>query len=55
MTVLAKSTVPNELNYQTSTKHLPELGDIGICLVKNSAESVHAVDKLAEFIALRLS
>ncbi|MBE0366898.1 LysR family transcriptional regulator [Pseudoalteromonas aurantia] len=55
VTVLAKSTVPSELSYQTSTKHLPELGDIDICLVKNSAESVHAVDKLAEFIALRLS
>jgi DNA-binding transcriptional LysR family regulator len=54
VTVLAKSTVPNELNYQISTRYLPELGDVGICLVKNSAESVHAVDKLAEFIALRL-
>ncbi|MBQ4848391.1 LysR family transcriptional regulator [Pseudoalteromonas sp. MMG013] len=55
VTVLAKSTVPSDLSYQANTKHLPELGDIDICLVKNSAESVHAVDKLAEFIALRLS
>ncbi|CAH9056239.1 HTH-type transcriptional regulator GltC [Pseudoalteromonas holothuriae] len=54
ITVLAKSTVPSELNYQSHTAHLPELGQIGICLIKNSAESVHAVDKLAEFIALRL-
>ncbi|MBD1581079.1 LysR family transcriptional regulator [Pseudoalteromonas sp. S16_S37] len=54
ITVLAKSTVPSELNYQSHTNRLPELGQIGICLVKNSAESVNAVDKLAEFIALRL-
>ncbi|MCG7555545.1 LysR family transcriptional regulator, partial [Pseudoalteromonas sp. Of11M-6] len=33
---------------------LPELGQIGISLVKNTQESAHAVDKLAEFIALRL-
>ncbi|BBN82580.1 LysR family transcriptional regulator [Pseudoalteromonas sp. A25] len=54
ITVLAKSTVPSELNYQSHTQQLPELGQIGICLIKNSAESVNAVDKLAEFIALRL-
>ncbi|WP_105169115.1 LysR family transcriptional regulator [Pseudoalteromonas sp. T1lg23B] len=54
ITVLAKSTVPNELNYQSHTAILPELGQIGICLIKNSGESVNAVDKLAEFIALRL-
>ncbi|MGB1303257.1 MAG: LysR family transcriptional regulator, partial [Pseudoalteromonas marina] len=30
------------------------LGDIGISLVKSSGESENAVDKLAEFIALRL-
>ncbi|NOU51500.1 LysR family transcriptional regulator [Pseudoalteromonas sp. JBTF-M23] len=54
ITVLAKSTVPSELNYQSHTQRLPELGQIGICLVKNSAESINAVDKLAEFIALRL-
>ncbi|TLX47907.1 LysR family transcriptional regulator [Pseudoalteromonas phenolica] len=54
VTVLAKSTVPSDLNYQSHTPHLPELGQIGICLVKNSPESVHAVDKLAEFIELRL-
>jgi len=55
ITVLAKSTVPSELNYQVQTKHLPTLGNIGISLIKSSGESDHAVDKLAEFIALRLS
>ncbi len=54
ITVLAKSTVPSELNYQVHTKYLPALGDIGISLVKSSGESENAVDKLAEFIALRL-
>lgn len=54
ITVLAKSTVPSELNYQVQTKYLPALGDIGISLVKSSGESENAVDKLAEFIALRL-
>ncbi|WP_165734612.1 LysR family transcriptional regulator [Pseudoalteromonas sp. C8] len=54
ITVLAKSTVPSELNYQVQTKHLPTLGNIGISLIKSSGESDHAVDKLAEFIALRL-
>nr|WP_024592876.1 LysR family transcriptional regulator [Pseudoalteromonas sp. TB13] len=54
ITVLAKSTVPSELNYQIQTKHLPTLGNIGISLIKSSGESDHAVDKLAEFIALRL-
>jgi DNA-binding transcriptional LysR family regulator len=54
ITVLAKSTVPSELNYQVHTKHLPALGNIGISLVKSSGESENAVDKLAEFIALRL-
>ena len=54
ITVLAKSTVPSELNYQVQTKHLPTLGNIGISLVKSSGESENAVDKLAEFIALRL-
>ncbi|NUZ11575.1 LysR family transcriptional regulator [Pseudoalteromonas sp. McH1-7] len=54
ITVLAKSTVPTELPYQTQTQILPKLGKIGISLVKNTQESAHAVDKLAEFIALRL-
>jgi DNA-binding transcriptional LysR family regulator len=54
ITVLAKSTVPNDLIYQVQTKYLPALGNIGISLVKSSGDTVHAVDKLAEFIALRL-
>ena len=33
ITVLAKSTVPNELNYQLQTKDLPELGQIGISCI----------------------
>ncbi|WP_405632655.1 LysR family transcriptional regulator [Pseudoalteromonas sp. Ld20] len=55
ITVLAKSTVPNELSYQLQTKQLPELGQIGISLIKCADEPEHAVDKLAEFITLRLS
>ncbi|KZN39550.1 LysR family transcriptional regulator [Pseudoalteromonas luteoviolacea] len=54
ITVLAKSTVPSELTYQQFTPHLPTLGQIGISLIKNTQESAHAVNKLAEFIALRL-
>ncbi|GEK53886.1 LysR family transcriptional regulator [Pseudoalteromonas espejiana] len=54
ITVLAKSTVPSDLNFQPQSKHLPALGSIGISLVKSTGESEHAVDKLAEFIALRL-
>lgn len=55
ITVLAKSTVPNELSYQLHTKQLPELGQIGISLIKRADESEHAVDKLAEFISLRMA
>lgn len=55
ITVLAKSTVPNELSYQLQTKDLPELGQIGISLIKRADEAGNAVDKLAEFIALRLT
>ena len=54
ITVLAKSTVPSDLNFQIQTKYLPSLGSIGISLIKSGGESEHAVDKLAEFIALRL-
>ena len=53
ITVLAKHTVPNDLNWVKSTNQLPELGEVGISLIKQSEES-HAVDKLAEFIQLRL-
>lgn len=53
ITVLAKHTVPNDLNRAKSTNQLPELGEVGISLIKQSEES-HAVDKLAEFIQLRL-
>ncbi|MDN3379924.1 MULTISPECIES: LysR family transcriptional regulator [unclassified Pseudoalteromonas] len=55
ITVLAKSTVPHELNYQLHTKHLPELGRIGISLINRVEHPEHAVAKLAEFISLRLS
>ncbi|ATC83422.1 MULTISPECIES: LysR family transcriptional regulator [Pseudoalteromonas] len=54
ITVLAKSTVPSDLNFQAKSKYLPALGSIGISLIKSGGESEHAVDKLAEFIALRL-
>ena len=54
ITVLAKSTVPNDLAYQLHTKYLPPLGSIGISLVKTASEPENAVFKLAEFIKLRL-
>jgi DNA-binding transcriptional LysR family regulator len=54
ITVLAKHTVPNDLSYIKSNTSLPELGEIGIALIKQSQESANAVDKLAEFIRLRL-
>ena len=54
ITVLARSTVPNDLTYQLHTKHLPALGSIGISLVKTASEPENAVFKLAEFIKLRL-
>ncbi|CCQ11285.1 Transcriptional regulator, LysR family [Pseudoalteromonas luteoviolacea B = ATCC 29581] len=54
ITVLARSTVPNELPYQAQTETLPELGQIGISLLKHTNESSNAVEKLAEFIASRL-
>jgi DNA-binding transcriptional LysR family regulator len=54
ITVLARSTVPNELTYQAQTDILPELGQIGISLLKHANESSNAVDKLAEFISSRL-
>jgi DNA-binding transcriptional LysR family regulator len=54
ITVLAKSTVPNDLNYQLKSSFLPPLGDIGISIVKTANEPENAVYKLAEFIKLRL-
>ncbi|WP_213610796.1 LysR family transcriptional regulator [Pseudoalteromonas sp.] len=54
ITVLARSTVPNDLTYQLHTKNLPALGSIGISLVKTASEPENAVFKLAEFIKLRL-
>lgn len=54
ITVLAKHTVPNDLSYIKSNASLPELGEIGIALIKQAQESTNAVDKLAEFIRLRL-
>ncbi|CAH9057916.1 HTH-type transcriptional regulator CysL [Pseudoalteromonas haloplanktis] len=54
ITVLARSTVPNDLTYQLHTKNLPALGSIGISLVKTAREPENAVFKLAEFIKLRL-
>jgi DNA-binding transcriptional LysR family regulator len=54
ITVLAKSTVPSNVNYQLQTNQLPQLGQIGISLIKHPQQSENAVDKLAEFITLRL-
>ncbi|WP_091991729.1 LysR substrate-binding domain-containing protein [Pseudoalteromonas denitrificans] len=54
ITVLAKQTVPAELNAQRNTAVLPNLGKIGISLIKKNQQEDQAVDKLAEFIMLRL-
>lgn len=53
ITVLARQTVPTELSFQKATRLLPALGQIGISLIKQNQQQA-AVDKLAEFIGLRL-
>ncbi|WP_105200875.1 MULTISPECIES: LysR substrate-binding domain-containing protein [unclassified Pseudoalteromonas] len=55
ITVLARKTVPEELPFTTHTDMLPVLGQVGISLIKRAQEPAHAIDKLAEFITLRLS
>ncbi|MEO2266499.1 LysR substrate-binding domain-containing protein [Pseudoalteromonas pernae] len=55
ITVLARKTVPEELPFTTSTDVLPALGQVGISLIKRAQEPANAIDKLAEFITLRLS
>ena len=54
ITILTKQTVPEELNHAKSTAVLPALGKIGISLIKRNQHKDQAVDKLAEFISLRL-
>ncbi|MBU2971833.1 LysR family transcriptional regulator [Pseudoalteromonas sp. C2R02] len=54
ITILTKQTVPAELNHSRSTSVLPALGKIGISLIKRNQHEDQAVDKLAEFITLRL-
>ena len=54
ITILTKQTVPPELNHSRSTNVLPALGKIGISLIKRNQHEDQAVDKLAEFITLRL-
>lgn len=55
ITVLAKKTVPTELSFTPKTDILPALGNVGISLIKREQAASHAIDKLAEFIALRLN
>ncbi|MCF2863269.1 LysR substrate-binding domain-containing protein [Pseudoalteromonas sp. MM17-2] len=55
VTVLARKTVPEELPYTANSDVLPALGQVGISLIKRGQESLQAIDKLAEFITLRLS
>ena len=55
ITVLARKTVPEELPFITNSDVLPSLGQVGISLIKRAQEPANAIDKLAEFITLRLS
>lgn len=55
ITVLAKSTVPNGLHVLSASKALPELGQIGVCLVNPQKVRSEAIELLAKTIVTELS
>ncbi len=55
VTVLARHSIPSELNQHVLQHVLPALGKIGLTLNASQAEDNDAVAKLAEFIRLRLA
>lgn len=55
VTVLAKSTVPDNLQIIKPSEKFPKLGKIGISLVYNSKDAGDAIVRLVEFIKTSLS
>lgn len=55
VTVLARSTVPDSLSIVESSKHLPDLGTVGISLIKMDHSKNSAVQVLADFIKAGLA
>jgi len=55
VTVLAKSTVPDNLRILRASDRYPKLGQIAISLVKPQPNSITAVDRLAEYLAAALN
>jgi DNA-binding transcriptional LysR family regulator len=55
ITVLARSTVPDNLSIIESHKDLPELGSMGISLKQISKSSRNAVKLLADFVKAGLA
>lgn len=54
VTVLAKSTVPDNLVIIKESDKLPKLGEIGITLIHNESNSNQAIDRLLEFLRISL-
>lgn len=54
VTVLAKSTVPENLRILKPSEKLPKLGKVGISLIHQSNESSEAIARLMEFVKASL-
>jgi DNA-binding transcriptional LysR family regulator len=54
VTVLAKSTVPENLRILKPSEKLPKLGKVGISLIHQSNESSEAISRLMEFVKASL-
>lgn len=54
VTVLAKSTVPDNLVIIKESDRLPKLGEIGITLIHNESNSNQAIERLLEFLRISL-
>ena len=55
VTVLAKSTVPDNLQIIKPDKKFPKLGKVAIHLVNNAKPSDEAVNRLIEYIKVSMS
>lgn len=54
VTVLARSTVPENLRILKPTEKLPKLGKVGISLIEQSSESGEAITRLMDFVKASL-
>jgi len=54
VTVLAKSTVPENLRILKPSEKLPKLGKVGISLIHQNSESSEAISRLMEFVKASL-